>query len=280
MPLRGPVPPDISGYLATPTAAAIEFQRLFSARSPRVIFDIGACEGEDSIRFTRLFPLARIHAFEPLPANQALVRANFERFAAANASLECLALSDAAGEAVFHVSSGQPPNLFAGENWNYGNKSSSLLAPAKEEAMHGWIEFKEDITVPTDTIDSFCARHGIGRIDLVHMDVQGAEMMVLRGAARMLPRITGVWLEVSATELYRGQALDREIARFMRARGFTLAHAVSLGNSSGEGDHFYVNLRRLRTWPYLTAKRASSLLARLRFWAGRARNRVLHRSSP
>lgn len=275
-----PVPPDISAYLAAPTAASIEFQRLFPPLVPRVVFDIGACEGEDSVRFTRLFPRARVYAFEPLPANQALVRANFERFAAANASLEGLALSDADGEGTFHVSSGRPQDLFAGENWNYGNKSSSLLAPATDGAMHGWIEFKETIAVRTETLDSFCRRRAIDRIDLVHMDVQGAEMMVLRGAARTLPGITAVWLEVSATELYRGQALDHEIARFMRAHGFALAHTVSLGSACGEGDHFYVNLRRPRAWPYLARKHAGRLLARARFAAGRAKSRILGRSSP
>lgn len=270
-----PEPPDLSAYLAAPTAAAIEFQQLFPAHVPRTIFDIGACEGEDSVRFSRLFPNASVYAFEPLPANQELIRANFARYKAANATLVPLALSDAAGEATFHVSSGRPRELFAGEKWNYGNKSSSLLAPSEAQPMHGWIEFKERITVPTETLDHYCATQSIAHIDLVHMDVQGAEMLVLRGAARMLPHIGAVWLEVSATELYRGQALDRDIARHMRARGFALGHVVALGTAAGEGDHFYVNLRQPRAWRYLAGRRLRTLLARCRATAGHAKRRLL-----
>ena len=268
-------PPGLAEYLATPTEAERQFRRLFRADEPLVICDIGACEGEDSVRYARLFPRARVYAFEPLPANQALVRANFARYAVANAELVPLALSDRAGVASFNVSSGRPPELFAGEDWNYGNKSSSLLPPAQSGPMHGWIEFKETITVPTATLDRFCAEREIHRIDFIQMDVQGAEHLVLAGAARMLARTTAVWLEVSSRELYRGQALDRDITRVMAAQGFSLAFAVSLGRTTGEGDHLYLNRRRVRAWPYLAYRQATLLARRVRALAGRLKRAVL-----
>jgi FkbM family methyltransferase len=257
-------PADLSAYLAEPSAAEREFRRLFRPDEPLVICDIGACEGEDSVRYARAYPRARVFAFEPLPANQALVRANLARYGATNVELVPLALSDRTGEATFHVSSGRPPDLFAGENWNYGNKSSSLLAPAQPGAMHGWIEFKESITVPTGTLDAFCAQHGLGHIDFIQMDVQGAEQLVLAGAAAMLPHITAIWLEVSAREHYRGQALAADVTRFMKRHGFKLAHSVYLGDATGEGDHLYVNLRHARTWPYAATRRLRATAGRLK----------------
>jgi FkbM family methyltransferase len=257
-------PVDLSGYIERPSAPEREFLRLFRSDESLVICDIGACEGEDSVRYARRFPLARVLAFEPLPANQAVVRANFARYGVPNAELVPVALADRVGEATFHVSSGRPADLFAGEDWNYGNKSSSLLAPAQSGPMHGWIEFKESITVPTTTLDTFCQTHGIDRIDFIQMDVQGAELLVLRGAAAMLPRITALWLEVSTREHYRGQPLDRDLRKFMRAHGFALAHESYLGEATGEGDHLYLNLQRPRNWPYLTAALARRALGRIR----------------
>jgi FkbM family methyltransferase len=268
---------DISQYLARPSGAETEILRLFRPQESLTIFEIGCCEGEDTVRYARRFPNARIFAFEPLPDNQRLVLANLGRYGVRNAELVPVALSDRGGEATFHVSSGRPKEEFAGKDWNYGNKSSSLLAPAGEGPMHGWIEFKQKITVQTDTLDHFASTRDIARIDFVHMDVQGAEQLVLSGASRMLPSIVAVWLEVSDKALYQGQALRPEIARFMGSRGFSLAHEVKNGV---EGDQLYVNRRFGRVWPYLASRRAAAIVRGARFSAGRWKSRLLKPSPP
>ena len=130
-----------------------------------------------------------------------------------------------------------------GEDWNYGNKSSSLLAPADGEPMHGWLSFPEKVIVETETLDEFCTTRGISRIDFVHMDVQGAESLVLEGAQRMLPHITAIWLEVANEELYAGQKLRPAIEDWLRARKFALTLYESWGP---EGNQLYVNLRSPR----------------------------------
>jgi len=267
-------PADIDGYLAQPSVPELELVRLFATDENLTFFDIGACEGEDSVRYARRFPRAKIFAFEPLPANQPLVRANLARHGVDRAELVPLALSDRAGDAVFHVSSGRPKQLFSGEDWNYGNKSSSLLPAAKDDPMLGWIEFKEKITVRTETLAAFCAGRGIGRVDFIHMDVQGAEKLVLDGAGPMLRHITAVWLEVSDAQVYAGQVLRTDIERLMRAAGFARSLEVMRDT---EGDQFYVNLRVPRVWPYLAKRRLLSGLARARFTAGVWKSRLLGR---
>lgn len=252
---------DYSAYLAEPNEPERELRRIFQRDEPLTILDIGACEGEDSVRYARCFPSARILAFEPLPANQALVRANLARYGAHQVELVPLALSDRSGEATFHVSSGRPPDEFAGQQWNYGNKSSSLLPPAQPGAMHGWVEFKETLTVPTDTLDRVCAARALDRIDFIHMDVQGAEHLVLAGAAGMLRKTTALWLEVSDRQHYTGQHLRGEMELFMREHGFALCLEV---RRETEGDQFYVNTRVPRTWRYLATRRVLTGLRRMR----------------
>lgn len=264
-------PPSLTVYLAQKSPAEQLLARLFSRDAELVILDVGSCEGEESIRYARTFPRARVFAFEPLPSNQELIRANLARYpSGGRIELVPLALSDQTGDAVFHVSSGQPTETFAGTDWNYGNKSSSLLPPASAEPMHGWIRFNESITVRTETLARFCANHRLARIDFIHLDVQGAELQVLQGAGNRLSAVTALWLEVADQELYRGQALRAAIERFLRDRGFALVATAMRGV---EGDEFYVNLRHPRTWIFLFGHRLRALYGHLRFCTGALRSR-------
>lgn len=241
--MTAPVQRDLDDYLARPTPIRRYLDALLWGIGAPVIVDIGACEGEDTIRYARAFPRARIFAFEPLPENQAILAANLERYAVRTAELVPCALSDVAGDATLYVSSGTPAVLFCGAAWNYGNKSNSLLAPASPEPMHGWISFDRTITVAASTLDRFCVTRGVDRIHFMHLDVQGAEYRVLAGAATMLPKTDAVWVEVADRALYRGQRVREDVERFMRGCGFRRVFEFSYGV---ERDQLYVNTAVLR----------------------------------
>ncbi len=231
---------DLGPFVSQPHPVEPQLKALLSGIRCPVIFDIGANEGEDTLRYLRLFPNARIHAFEPLPGNQRLLHQNIIHAAAKGIKISSLALSNRKGTSVFHVSSGEPPVRFAGDHWNYGNKSSSLLPPRHETPMHGWIRFKEHVEVETDTLDAYCSREGVQRIDWMHIDVQGAERMVLEGGQNILCRTRAVWMEVMCEELYSGQALRPDLEKIMESLGF-----VPLANEERgtEADVLFVNKR-------------------------------------
>ncbi|HQV39099.1 MAG: FkbM family methyltransferase [Flavobacteriales bacterium] len=207
-------------------------RRLFAGSGMQQIFDIGACSGTEGIRYASMFPQAELHAFEPVVANHSLVLENFSQHPELRAQAHCVALSDQAGTAVLNLSSAQ------GEMGRHGNKSSSLLEPGRATEVFPWLEFNERITVPTRTLDDFCAEHAIAAIDLIHMDVQGAELMVLRGASSMLPHIRTVWMEVERIPLYLDQPVKQEVEAFMTGNGFDLVIST-VGRTAG--DQFWVN---------------------------------------
>jgi FkbM family methyltransferase len=240
--------PEIEGYLARKTFPEIELPKIFNTHDPLVIFDIGACEGEDSIRYARLFPNSRVYTFEPLPENQALVLANFKKFGVKNAELHRVALTDREGTSTFHVSSGKPPEKWEGEQWNYGNKSSSLLKPELVNQRVEWLQFGRAINVQCNRIDGFLAKNHLQHIDFIHMDVQGAELLVLKGAGPKLAEIASVWLEVSDEELYKNQVLKTELERFLLENGFVKTHDEQCGFQS---DQFWVNKKQSVTQNYL-----------------------------
>lgn len=208
--------------------------KLFPPAASLVIFDIGACEGESSVRYSRLFPNAAVHAFEPLPANFNWIRKHIEYYRAGGVVPHQLCLSDQPGEIPFFVSAGKPEGV-ADADWDYGNKSSSILPPGEHQA--GWLRFNEQVLVPATTLKQFCAENQIGAVDFIHMDVQGAELMVLDGAGDFIRNIRAIWLEVEAVELYKGQPLKEEVEAYLETRGFIkLADTVY----DTAGDQFWV----------------------------------------
>ena len=227
-------------YIESSSPVEKELLMLFRKKSLKVIFDIGSCEGEDSIKYSKLFPDARIVSFEPLPDNQKLIKDNLSKYAVRNVEVIPVALSDRKGTADFHVSSGSPEGRSNTDQWNFGNKSSSLLKPDKHLEVTPWVKFDQVITVPTDTLENVCEELKIADIDFAHIDVQGAELKVLKGAGKMLENIKAIWMEVSNITLYQNQPLKTEVEKFMQESGFCLYINAIAGTS---GDQMYINRR-------------------------------------
>jgi FkbM family methyltransferase len=205
----------LAKYLSLKSPIDYELGQIFSKEDPIVIFDIGACEAEDSIRYALKYPNATIHSFEPLPSNLKIIRDNLDKTGLSHRiHLHEEALSDKKGIATFHVS-----NSSQGV---HANKSSSLLEPKEHLVFYEYVDFNEKMEVKTITLHDFSQSHQITKIDFIHMDVQGAELNVLLGAADMIHAVKAVWLEVSPHEIYKGQALDKDIYTFMMKKGFFL----------------------------------------------------------
>jgi len=258
-------PGDLSDYLTRPYPAEWAMDRLFQRDRPLVIFDIGACEGEETIRFSRKYPRAIIHTFEPLPENQMLIKQNFDSFRIERARLCPLALSDREGKAKFYVSSGEPETRFSGEDWNYGNKSSSLLKPSGSDSMPSWIHFGKTIEVSCAKLDDYCREEGITRIDWIHMDVQGAEYQVIEGGREILKHSRAVWLETMDEKVYQDQKLRWEIEDVFHSMGFRLITSQVRGI---EQDQLYLQTRIPSNWPFFLSHRIRQTSTSLRMRLG------------
>lgn len=209
----------LDSYLREKSGIEDELYKVFAASEPITIFDIGSCEGEDSIRYSRMYPNSKIYSFEPLSKNFMKAEKNLSKYCVENVNMIQEALCEKKGEANFHVSSGHPNYIERTEDWDYGNKSSSLLPPT--EQIPDWMQFTEELVI-TNTLLNFCTESDIHEIDFVHMDVQGAEKLVLLGAGDMLSNIKMIWLEVGTVELYKNQPLKDDMVAFLEESGFSV----------------------------------------------------------
>jgi FkbM family methyltransferase len=233
-----------NNYILTDSPLKKDLLKLFKTDDKLIILDIGGCEGEESIRYSRIFPFSSIHIFEPLPENQKLIADNLEKYKVKNVKLIPLAVSDNDGISKFNVSSGHPDHESNELDWNFGNKSSSLLSPEKENNQK-WLLFDKQIKVNTITLDSFFVESKIDKVDFIHMDVQGAELKVLIGTKEWIKKIKAIWLEVADVELYKDQPLRVDIENFMKTNGFYLFKSQIEGQV---GDQFYLNKNYFKTF--------------------------------
>jgi FkbM family methyltransferase len=169
-----------------------------------VIFDVGANIGNTIREFRAEFANPIIHAFEPSPETFQSLRTNVTSIP--SVTLNNLGLGSYIGQLTFHE------NKLA--------DMSSFLESDKD----CWGESKRDVNVPMGTVDEYCFKNRIERIDVLKSDTQGYELEVLRGADRMLTSgcVYLVYLEIIFSEMYKGRPDLDEIYRHLRDRGFRL----------------------------------------------------------
>jgi FkbM family methyltransferase len=105
---------------------------------------------------------------------------------------------------------------------NHEPMTSSLYAP-NDELLALFPNVGPDVrvasrqSVETKRLDDIAE---IERIDFLKIDVQGAELDVLRGCIKKLAETLVVHTEVEFVPLYRGQPLFADVDTFLRAQGF------------------------------------------------------------
>ena len=101
-------------------------------------------------------------------------------------------------------------------------ESSSILALKEHLTEHPHVTEIGQRAVKTITLDTLLRDHEIpaDRFDFLNMDVQGAELLVLKGATEVLPHIRAIYTEVNEGELYEGCSRLPEMDAFLTANGF------------------------------------------------------------
>ena len=192
-----------------------------TGRSVLTVVEAGAFDGKDSIRFATLWPLSQVYSFEPIPSLAEKVKENTRNYSNISV-IEKALVGNANKVSLVHT--------FSDSNSAHG--SSSLLQPADHLKIAPEVQFNEITSVDCMTLDDWYQISELQTIDLLWLDVQGAELDVLR-AGRIALRNTRVChLEVSRKSLYLNGATFRDIKSFMKQMGFK-AVAVRIPVRSG-----------------------------------------------
>ncbi len=162
-----------------------------------VILDIGCNDGTDTQCFLRLCPEAKLYCFEPDVRAAARFKTNMRPYLDKVALFE-IAISDRNGKATFHPSNGEGE----AKEWDL---SGSIRRPKKHLVEYDWVRFDQPISVETRRLDDWCGEANLNKIDLIWMDVQGAEADVIAGGKGTFSNTHFIYTEYSDKELYEGQ---------------------------------------------------------------------------
>jgi FkbM family methyltransferase len=198
----------------------------WQANAPKLILDIGANRGQSVRFFSKCFPLATIHSFEPNGKLFAKLQTLCTRMIQP-VYVHRLGVSNATGHRIFyeHVldeTSGfeQPDPSSA-----YARKKSRTLLMKPEETITGSYE------VETVTLDDFSKKHQMPAVDILKVDVEGHEYAVLEGAKGLLAK--GVIRFVQLEEHQGGLYTNRHQAIANLLQGYGYREIFRLGHIGG-----------------------------------------------
>lgn len=166
-------------------------------RDVSTILDVGANEGQFACMARYCWPRAQIQSFEP--DERAVQKYRKYHSKDPNITLRVCGLGEAEGLMTLRLAKDSAQNSF-------------LVDPG--------IQLDGVTHVSVHRLDELVPSLPRGDV-LLKADVQGFEGAVLRGAARLLPRLKWILLEVSFMDIYEAGCQVEDIWAFLRSQGFT-----------------------------------------------------------
>jgi hypothetical protein len=99
------------------------------------------------------------------------------------------------------------------------------------------ITTKGQVKLKTVRLDKFCQNKMEG-INFVNLDIQGAELMALRGMGNLLDNVDYIYLEVNLIHVYKGGTRLHQLDYFLGKKGFLRVEMKM--TKAHWGDAFYI----------------------------------------
>lgn len=205
----------------------IPFKELFARHNIQTpgVLHLGANTGQEAQAYED-HHIPRVIWVEALPHIYTQLVTHLKRFPGHIALLACL--SDKDNERVgFNIASN-------------GAQSSSFLEFGTHKQEHPTVHFVGRVTMITKRLDTLLTQNKleVGEDWFLNADLQGAELLALKGMGDLLKKFKYAYIEVNARELYKGCPLVGEIDDYLA--GFGLVGVETKMTGSGWGDKLFI----------------------------------------
>lgn len=198
---------------------------------PDVLLDIGAHVGEMAIEMAQALPQTPIHAFEPTPSSYETLKARLDPYP--NAHAHAIALGAQNGSSSFFLNVNEQTNSLLDND--DGNKRF-----LNEATCHD-----KKVNVIVNRLDDWLDKHVPHGQIMIKMDVQGSELLVIRGGEKAFKeRVQAILTEVEYIPLYENSTSFFELSQVLQNEfDFVVGQiypSQRLGCRAGWGDVLFI----------------------------------------
>lgn len=186
------------------------------------VIDCGARGGSEVLKWSALVDHLILYGFEPDQAecerlNLSAQTREFQHFYYPI----CLAQTNEKKRNFFIAKSMESSSLYKPNEsqisrWKTYNRNQGGITP-----VDNYVGTDKVVEIPTTTLDTWADINNIKEVDFIKLDVQGAELEILKGADKLLKTVLGLETEVEFIPLYADQPLFADIDIFLRKQDFT-----------------------------------------------------------
>ncbi|MDB5122410.1 MAG: hypothetical protein JWP94_539 [Mucilaginibacter sp.] len=190
------------------------------------ILHVGASEGQEMEVYSRC-GIESVYWIEAIEEMYIKLCARLRDYPNAKAYHACITDSDGQ-EVTFKIT-------------NNNGESSSIFNLKKHKKYYPDIVVIKTITMLTTTLDTLIKNEAINiadKVNLLVMDIQGAELLALKGCKKNLKYIEYVYLEVCIDEFYEHGAKVKDIDAYLEYHHFF--PVLEKKTNMGWGDRFYM----------------------------------------
>lgn len=167
------------------------FSQFGMVRPGDTVFDCGAHQGYYALLLSRMVgPSGKVYSFEPFPILTDVIDCNIELNQASNVKLYRVGLS---------------------------NIKTKIQGSLNEENV-GITRHQDAVDIELDTLDNYAHL----KPNFVKLDVEGAEVNALQGAAKLLQQTPNLYIEVHVQYLPHFNRRAMEIFDFVRAKDYNM----------------------------------------------------------
>jgi FkbM family methyltransferase len=161
-----------------------------------IILDVGSNIGLVAVQMSAIAEKGEVHAFEPFSKNHARL--------------------------MEHISMNNIKNIIP-NNLGMSDKSETVAMSSPNEENSGMTRVDPDADgdLPLTTIDDYCKRAGIQKLDLIKMDIEGYEAKALHGGKEVLKNLKPtLFIELDDSNLRKYGDSAKDLVLFLEENGY------------------------------------------------------------